>query len=59
MRGDFVIVAGKEVVGPFRSSAAAEEWGDTYIGEQAKWYVANFTSATAYEREVQPPRRRR
>jgi len=51
---EFAIVAGREVVGLFDSKHDAEEWGEAYIGDNARWRVASFTDARSYEREVDP-----
>jgi hypothetical protein len=51
----WMIVAGPEVVGSFASEDNAREWAEAYIGDTpGQWYVANFTEARSYEREVEP-----
>ena len=50
----WAIVCGPEVVGMFDSEHNANEWADTFIGTQAKWYAAGFTDATQYERDCDP-----
>jgi len=62
-RVEWVIVVGPEVVGLFDSKEAAEEWAEAFIGDGAsyrghmqppQWYVASFTDAAGYERQVEP-----
>lgn len=60
---EYVLVVGPEVVGFFDSKGDAEEWAEAYIGDAVnyrgllqppQWYVASFTDARGYEREVDP-----
>lgn len=54
-----VLVVGPEVVGFFRSERDALEWGETYIGDKARYRVADFTQALTYELEASRDRARR
>lgn len=60
-KAEYVLVVGPEVVGFFDSKDDAEEWAEAYIGDNVdyrgllqppQWYVASFTGARGYEREV-------
>ena len=62
-RVEYVIVVGPEVVGLFDSKDDAEEWAEAYIDDAPnykgylqppQWYVASFTDARGYEREMDP-----
>ncbi len=59
----WMIVVGPEVVGPFDTENAANEWAQAFVDDKPdyngylqpqRWYIASLTDPRAYELKLDP-----